>query len=146
MMVAVGAKNATISRQGPQHCATTGASVQRQSGIQDQLCSAYGGINFIDMHNYPYASVSQVHIPDATWWELERRLALIYLGNSHDSSQVHEMVIRELEDAGPTNEQLEALRLTPVKSRDALHARDFNALGQAMIENTAAQQRLNNVE
>jgi D-glycero-alpha-D-manno-heptose-7-phosphate kinase len=65
-----------------------------QSGIQDQLCSAYGGINFIEMQNYPYASVSQITVSNPIWWELERRLVLIYLGNSHDSSQVHEMVIR----------------------------------------------------
>jgi len=33
-----------------------------QSGIQDQLSSAYGGINFIEMRNYPEASVSSLHL------------------------------------------------------------------------------------
>jgi D-glycero-alpha-D-manno-heptose-7-phosphate kinase len=114
----------------------------QQSGIQDQLCSAYGGINYIEMFQYPYASVSPIQIPNATWWELERRLALIYLGKSHRSSDVHEMVIRRLEDAGPDCRQLNDLRRTAGKSRDALYGGDFNALGKAMIENTEAQANL----
>jgi len=113
-----------------------------QCGIQDQLCSAYGGINFIEMFDYPKASVSQIHVSDAVWWELERRLALIYVGRSHSSSQVHEMVIRELENAGPDNPKLVDLRRPAALSRDAIYAGDFGALGQAMIANTEAQRRL----
>ena len=114
----------------------------QQCGIQDQLCSAYGGINFIEMFQYPHASVSQIQIPNDIWWELERRLVLIYLGKSHVSSRVHEMVIRGLEDAGPDCKQLADLRTTARKSRDAVYAGDFHAFGQAMIENTEAQGRL----
>jgi D-glycero-alpha-D-manno-heptose-7-phosphate kinase len=117
--------------------------LKRQSGIQDQLCAAYGGINFIDMHAYPRASVSQLHVPDATWWELERRLALIFLGKTHDSSQVHEKVIRELEDAGPDNLRIATLRRCAERSRDAMYAGDLYALGQAMVANTEAQAQLN---
>ncbi len=116
--------------------------LERQSGIQDQLCSAYGGINYIEMFEYPRAAVSQLQVPNATWWELERRLVLIYLGKSHDSSRVHEKVIAQLEDAGPDCVQLNALRLTAEKSRDAIHAADFESLGRAMIENSEAQGRL----
>jgi D-glycero-alpha-D-manno-heptose-7-phosphate kinase len=114
----------------------------QQCGIQDQLCSAYGGINYIEMSDYPNAIVTPVKIPKATWWELERRLALVYLGNSHRSSDVHEMVIRSLENNGPDCRQLNDLRLTARKSRDALLAEDFSALGKAMKENTEAQARL----
>ena len=114
----------------------------QQCGIQDQLCSAYGGINYIEMDEYPHAAVSPVKVPDDTWWELERRLVLIYLGRSHRSSDVHEMVIRSLESAGPDCSQLNDLRQTAPKSRDALVAGDFPALGAAMIENTNAQGRL----
>ncbi len=113
-----------------------------QCGIQDQLCSAYGGINFIEMDEFPHAIVSQIQIPNEIWWELERRLVLIYLGKSHSSSDVHHKVIRELENAGSDNEKLNALRATPIKSRDAVYAGDFEALGRAMIENTETQGRL----
>ena len=116
--------------------------LHQQSGIQDQLCSAYGGINYIEMFEYPHASVSQIVVPNSTWWELERRLALIYLGKSHHSSEVHEMVIKGLECAGPDCKQLEDLRQTARKSRDALYCGDFEAFGRAMIENTEAQARL----
>ena len=54
--------------------------LHQQCGIQDQICSAFGGINYIEMFDYPYASVSQITVPNSTWWELERRMVLIYLG------------------------------------------------------------------
>jgi len=113
-----------------------------QCGIQDQLCSAYGGINYIEMFHYPYASVSPIQIPNTIWWELERRLVLIYFGKAHTSSAVHEKVIRELEGSGPDSQKLQDLRATPEKSRDAIYAGDFGGLGKAMIENTEAQERL----
>jgi D-glycero-alpha-D-manno-heptose-7-phosphate kinase len=31
--------------------------LKQQCGIQDQLCSAYGGINYIEMFKYPHAGV-----------------------------------------------------------------------------------------
>ncbi len=114
----------------------------QQCGIQDQLCSAYGGINYIEMFQYPHASVSPIVVPNSTWWELERRLVLIYLGKSHQSSEVHQMVIRDLEGAGPDCQQLVDLRQTAPKARDALYAGDFAALGASMTENTEAQRRL----
>jgi D-glycero-alpha-D-manno-heptose-7-phosphate kinase len=116
--------------------------LKQQCGIQDQLCSAYGGINYIEMFKYPNAAVSQLWVSNSIWWELERRLALIYLGKSHHSSAIHEMVIRGLENAGPDCPQLNDLRKTAGKSRDALYAGDFESLGRAMIENTEAQGRL----
>jgi D-glycero-alpha-D-manno-heptose-7-phosphate kinase len=113
-----------------------------QSGIQDQLCSAYGGINFIEMVSFPTAIVSQIQVPNAIWWELERRLALVFLGHSHSSSAVHELVIAGLEREGSDSPRLEALRRTAVRSRDALYAGDFVALGRAMADNTDAQRAL----
>ncbi|MGB8213588.1 MAG: hypothetical protein WCE68_08525 [Anaerolineales bacterium] len=137
----------TPGRMTPHELASAAHKIEtemlgQQSGIQDQLCSAYGGINYIEMFQYPHASVSPIQIANATWWELERRLALVYLGKSHYSSAVHEMVIRSLENAGPDCQQLNDLRNTAAKSRDALYAGDFTALGAAMRENTEAQSRL----
>ena len=137
----------TPGRLSPHEVAYTAHAVEvemlkQQSGIQDQLCSAYGGINFIEMQAYPYASVSQIQVSNAIWWELERRLALIYLGKTHVSSLVHEKVIAELENEGPDTKRLQDLRVTAEQSRDAIYAGDFQALGKAMQENTAAQSRL----
>lgn len=116
--------------------------LHQQCGIQDQLCAAFGGVNYIEMDRYPHATVTPVVVPNPIWWELERRLVLIYLGKSHLSSEVHEMVIRGLEESGPECVQLEDLRGTAPRSRDALCAGDFAALGRAMIDNTEAQRRL----
>jgi D-glycero-alpha-D-manno-heptose-7-phosphate kinase len=116
--------------------------LHQQSGIQDQLCSAYGGVNFIDMYQYPYATVSQIWVPNSIWWELERRLVLVYLGKSHHSSEVHGKVIERLESIGPTAPQLTALRSTAEPSRDALFEGDFGGLGHAMTRNTEAQRAL----
>jgi len=137
----------TPGRRTPHEVALVAHAIEaemlhQQSGIQDQLCSAYGGINYIEMYQYPYASVSQIQVPNSIWWELERRLVLIYLGKSHSSSDVHEKVIQGLENAGPTAKQLEALRATAGPSRDALFAGDFEAFGRAMIQNTEAQRDL----
>lgn len=114
----------------------------QQCGIQDQIAAAYGGVNYIEMFQYPHAAVSPIRVPDSIWWELEARLSLVFAGEAHSSSQVHEMVIRELEAAGPQARKLEPLRRTAEKSRDALYAGDFAALGRAMIENTEAQAEL----
>jgi D-glycero-alpha-D-manno-heptose-7-phosphate kinase len=114
----------------------------RQCGIQDQLCSAHGGINYIEMTDYPQASVTRLEVEESTAWDLERRLVLVYLGRSHDSSAAHERVIRELEEAGPECRRLNDLRRTAERSRDAVGAGDLEGLGRAMIENTEAQGRL----
>jgi D-glycero-alpha-D-manno-heptose-7-phosphate kinase len=116
--------------------------LHQQSGIQDQLASAYGGINFIEMFQYPTASVSPIQVSNAAWWELERRLALVFLGKSHSSSHVHEKVIRELEGEGPESPRLRALRTTAELSRDAVYEGDWAALGRAMADNTVGQSRL----
>jgi len=137
----------TPGRMTPYEVAQTAQKIEtemlaQQCGIQDQLCSAFGGINYIEMYQYPQASVSQLHVPDTTWWELEKRLVLVFLGKAHSSSDVHETVIADLEGAPPDSPKLEDLRQTAAKSRDAVYAGDFASLGRAMIENTEAQTRL----
>lgn len=114
----------------------------RQCGVQDQLASAHGGINLIDIRAYPDAAVSPVEVRDPILWEFERRLLLIYLGGSHDSSALHEAVIRSLEDAGPNSPAIVELRSKAPRSRDALVAGDFDELGRVMTESTEAQRRL----
>ncbi|MGH9385882.1 MAG: GHMP kinase [Vicinamibacterales bacterium] len=114
----------------------------RQSGVQDQLCAALGGVNFIHIVDYPRAVVSRLDLSDATMQELERRLVLIYLGRPHSSSAVHEQVMQELEGLGPHCRPLETLRRAAERARDAVLAGNFVALGRAMTDNTAAQAEL----
>lgn len=113
-----------------------------QCGIQDQLCAAYGGICFIEMFKYPFASVSQVAVPNDIWWELERRLVLVFLGRSHSSSEVHKEVISGLEREDADKSILETLRQCAYRGKDALSTGNFHAFGMSMIENTEAQAAL----
>src|SRR5205085_4336123 len=110
-----------------------------QSGIQDQLCSAYGGINFVAMSRYPDATVSPLTLPDEVWWELDRRMSLVFLGRPHRSSPTHDKVIAELTDEGGSSPRLARLRDGAVAARDALARRDLDGLARAMIDNTEAQ-------
>jgi D-glycero-alpha-D-manno-heptose-7-phosphate kinase len=137
----------SAARMTPQEIARAAHRIEserlkQQSGIQDQIAAAYGGINYIDMHEYPFATVSQVRVPETTLWELESRLSLIYVGKTHSSSATHEMVIRSLENAGPDAPALKPLRRTAEMARNALFAGDFEALGRSLIANTDAQGEL----
>ena len=62
-------KRLTRARMSPREVAYLAHSVEtealgRQSGIQDQLCAAYGGVNYIEIDGYPRARASRVAAPD----------------------------------------------------------------------------------
>lgn len=90
----------------------------------------------------PHASVTRLSVPDTTWRELERRLALVSLGRTHVSSDLHDGVIARLANEGPDAPQLDELRRAAESGRDALLQADFHALGRAMTDNVEAQRRL----
>lgn len=113
-----------------------------QCGIQDQICASYGGICFIEMFEYPHASVSPVLLPNALWWELERRLMLLYLGKTHASSEVHKQVIQRLEQPNSDKRVLDILRRCAHHGKNALLEGDFDAFAEAMRENTEGQMAL----
>jgi len=113
-----------------------------QAGIQDQLSSAYGGINFIEINKYPEASVSPLHLPEKVMWELENRLLLVYLGKPHSSSEVHKYVIKRLETSTKFRKLLQPLREAAIEGKNCLLRSDLNGFGSAMISNTTAQKML----
>jgi D-glycero-alpha-D-manno-heptose-7-phosphate kinase len=113
-----------------------------QSGIQDQLASAYGGINFIHMHMFPHSSVTSLDVSQNLRWELERRLSLIYIGSPHNSSEVHKMVIADLGESAGNDSRIETLRTLAVEARRAMVSSKLDALGQVMNRNSGAQEAL----
>ncbi len=113
-----------------------------ECGIQDQLASAYGGMNLIHMTEYPQATVTPLLLPDSIYWELEQRLLLIYIGKPHNSSETHRKVI---EDFGPNpsgDSRLEALRQLALEAQAALTAGSFTDLGGVFTRNTEVQRNL----
>jgi D-glycero-alpha-D-manno-heptose-7-phosphate kinase len=108
----------------------------RESGIQDQLSAALGGINFLTIDEYPRAHVERL----PAWAELDDRLTLLYLGQAHDSPAVHRQVINE---ATPQRASaFDELRAAAESARAAVLAQDLHAFGDAMIANTDAQRAL----
>jgi D-glycero-alpha-D-manno-heptose-7-phosphate kinase len=113
-----------------------------QSGIQDQLASAFGGVNLVAMSAYPDATVTPVRVPPPARRALDERLVVVFLGRRHDSSAVHETVIAELEGEGPSRSRLETLRQCAHRGFAALSAGDLDELGRVMSDNTDAQAAL----
>lgn len=113
-----------------------------ESGIQDQVCATYGGVCFIDIHQYPDASVSRLELNQAFIEELEKRLVLVYLGTAHKSTDVHKAVIQKLVAEGSGSAHLAALREFPSMGRKALADGDLFRYGNLMIENTECQRSL----
>jgi D-glycero-alpha-D-manno-heptose-7-phosphate kinase len=108
-----------------------------ESGVQDQLSAAFGGINYIEIDPYPETTVERM----GEWGELEARLSLVFLGSAHDSSDVHREVIEHLSNGG-SSAALDALRSAAVAAREAVVARDLRAFGRAMLDNTDGQRAL----
>ncbi|MCE9615020.1 MAG: GHMP kinase [Lentisphaerae bacterium] len=113
-----------------------------QCGIQDQLASAYGGISFMHMHAFPYASVSTLQIPSSIWWELEHRLAVVYIGSPHSSSATHQKVIADLGPDARQDPRLARLRELAHEGKESLYAGDFMRFGACLNANTDEQRKL----
>ena len=115
----------------------------RQCGIQDQLASAY---RRDQLHRD--VRLSGRHGLARCWCRIRSG------GNSSGASfsctsagrtippAIHEEVIRSLEGRGTRLSADRRPAPTGARSRDALYAGDFNALGRAMTESTEAQGRL----
>jgi D-glycero-alpha-D-manno-heptose-7-phosphate kinase len=115
----------------------------QECGIQDQIASAYGGLNFIAMDRYPDAQVSPVPIADSLRLALESRLLLVYEGAGHLSSEVHRKVIAGMSEPGSTvPETLTALARCAESAKDALMAGDLEGLAAIMDRNNALQKSL----
>jgi D-glycero-alpha-D-manno-heptose-7-phosphate kinase len=113
-----------------------------QSGIQDQICAAHGGISFIEMDEYPNARVRGVRVNREIWSSLDRRLSLVYLGRPHTSSELHEQVIARLEAGGPQMLIIRDLARIAVEAKSALEDGDLEAYGESMVRNNEGQRAL----
>jgi D-glycero-alpha-D-manno-heptose-7-phosphate kinase len=107
-----------------------------ESGVQDQLSAACGGISAITVDPYPEARVETM----PPWPELSARLSLVFLGRPHDSSSLHEAVIDHVRDRPSAS--FDRLRDAARAAHAAVGARDLAGFGVAMVANTDAQDAL----
>jgi D-glycero-alpha-D-manno-heptose-7-phosphate kinase len=117
-------------------------SLGQESGVQDQIAAAYGGVNFIEMPRYPDTIVEPIALKTATRHALDTRLLLVYLGRAHDSSAVHREVIASLEADGGPRHALEGLRKLARLGRAALLGDDLAAYGRTLSDNCELQASL----
>jgi len=117
--------------------------LKNECGIQDQIASAYGGLNYIDMFEYPLARVSPIPIASPARLALESRLLLVYEGAGHLSSDVHRAVIESLSrPESKVRELLVKLADCADRAKDALLRQDLEALARTMDENNSLQKAL----
>lgn len=114
----------------------------QQSGVQDQLAAAFGGVNYVDVDAYPHARVQPIMLPPGIRDRLQARLMLVVLGRTHLSTAVHDQVIRDAAETPLAQTALEDLRRAAIVAREAARAGDLVGLGRAMRDNTDAQRRL----
>ncbi len=114
----------------------------QQSGIQDQIAAAHGGISDIEMDHYPDARVTAVRLAPRVRLELVRRLCLVYMGRPHRSSSMHEKVIAKLETGGRKRDILRRLTDLAGEAREALAGGDLESYGRAMVRNNECQRAL----
>jgi D-glycero-alpha-D-manno-heptose-7-phosphate kinase len=114
-----------------------------QSGIQDQISAARGGICFIEMERYPIAKTENL-FPSANFLDkLESRLCLVFLGQAHSSSAIHEEVIADLESNRSSRFKiLDSLKGLAQEAKLAVLSEDLEMLGKIMVENTECQEKL----
>ena len=113
-----------------------------ESGIQDQVAAANGGINLIEISPYPKYSVESCKPDGIGRAGLENRLMLVYIGKPHMSSEIHKRVIASLGEDPQDSPLLKQLRVVAYSAMAAMYAHEFVILGQYMDANTAILRRM----
>jgi D-glycero-alpha-D-manno-heptose-7-phosphate kinase len=113
-----------------------------QSGVQDQLCAAMGGICHIRLERYPAAAVDKLRLDPDVVESLGRRLMVVYLGRPHCSSDLHERVISLMRTEHPRLDTLRRMARLAGRARLSLERGDLRAFGRVMIENNECQRAL----
>lgn len=117
--------------------------LKNECGVQDQIASAHGGINYICIDPYPRADVSPVPLSEPVRLALESRVLLVYEGKGHLSSDVHRQVIEGMEKPGSrVAESLEGLTRCAHEAKGALMKGDLEALAELMDRNNQYQKAL----
>lgn len=114
-----------------------------ESGVQDQIAAAVGGVGFHTIDLYPRVCSSPVRLRPDIIWELESRLVLAYTGKSHLSGDVHRKVIGDYQEGrSEVVSAMDSLRETPRLAAAALYRGDLTGLAEIMNMNNASQKAL----
>lgn len=100
-------------------------------GCQDQIASAYGGLNVIRFNRDGSFDVDPVNLPDAIRSELEKSLMVFYTGTTRLSSSIAKQLISNL--ASKTNNLRRMQEMVP-EAVDLLRRGDIEDFGQLLNE------------
>ncbi len=115
------------------------ARAGRESGVQDHVAAAHGGVSWIEVGPFPAWRRTAVAAPAG----LAERLVTVHLGGAHDSSALHRAVIARAEAGdGHVHRVLDELVALARAGRDRLVAGDLDGWGATLTSATEAQARL----
>lgn len=115
----------------------------RQSGVQDQAASAFGGASLVVISRYPHFQAKPLAVTPTTWEALQEQTVTMYLGRSHDSSALHQEVIRGLEsDRDRLERVMGPVREAAHVAAQGLTSGDLEMYGRALADATQAQSGL----
>src|SRR5262245_4902888 len=106
-------------------------TLKESVGCQDQIASAYGGINIIKFECNDSFSVTPVGLGDSQRHDLEKWLMLFYTGSSRLSSDFAKRLINRL-DANATH--MKRMREMVEVGADMLHANRLAEFGELLHE------------
>ena len=123
-------------------CRLEGQEAGIPGGRQDQFIAAFGGFLRLSFRD-PDATVEPIVLDEGFAAELERRMLLVYTGDSRFSGDTIGRVMRAYERGEPTIAgALDGLRGAAEAMTDALRAGDFGRIGALLSENWRLQQLL----
>jgi D-glycero-alpha-D-manno-heptose-7-phosphate kinase len=108
-------------------------------GCQDQIASAYGGMNVIKFEPDDSFSVTPLGLSDARRGEFEKWLMLFYTGSSRISSEFAKKLISNLEANAAHMHRMRAMVEVAV---EMLHAGRLADFGQLLHESWTLKRRL----
>ncbi|HEU5149630.1 MAG TPA: hypothetical protein VFU19_03990 [Iamia sp.] len=111
----------------------------RESGVQDHVAAAHGGVSWIEVGPFPAWRRRPIAAPPG----LAERLVTVHLGGAHDSSALHRAVIERAEAGdGHVHRVLGELVALAGVAADRLRAGDLDGWGATLTAATEAQARL----
>jgi D-glycero-alpha-D-manno-heptose-7-phosphate kinase len=113
--------------------------LQEKVGCQDQVASAFGGLNVINFERDGSFAVAPVTLNDARRGEFEGRLMLFYTGSSRLSSDFAKKLVENL-DANTTH--LKRMQAMVPEALGLLHDGDLDAFGYLLHESWTLKRQL----
>jgi D-glycero-alpha-D-manno-heptose-7-phosphate kinase len=115
--------------------------LQETVGCQDQVASAYGGLNVIRFNTDGRIAVDPVDLPDDRRIEFERRLMLFYTGTSRLSSSLAKQLV---DNFALKTKNIQRMQAMVPDAAEMLRRSDFDSFGKLLHETWKLKRGLTN--